>query len=57
MKQLSSDEILKKVNDFLDHLPYDRKRYNMCLPLAANASVLFLPCWVTTSGASSPRIS
>ena len=24
MKQLTSDEILQKVNDFLDHLPYDR---------------------------------
>ena len=33
MKQLSSDEILKKVNDFLDHLPYDRKPASLYEPV------------------------
>ena len=33
MKQLSSDEILKKVNDFLARLPYDRKPASLYDPV------------------------
>ena len=33
MKQLSSDEILKKVNDFLASLPYDRKPASLYEPV------------------------
>ena len=33
MKQLSSDEILHLVNDFLDHLPYDRKPASLYEPV------------------------
>ena len=33
MKQLSSDEILKKVNDFLASLPYDRKPTSLYEPV------------------------
>ncbi|MBE6262028.1 MAG: polyprenyl synthetase family protein [Prevotella sp.] len=33
MKQLSSDEILQLVNDYLDHLPYDRKPASLYDPV------------------------
>ena len=33
MKQLSSDEILQLVNDYLDHLPYDRKPASLYEPV------------------------
>lgn len=33
MKQLTSDEILQKVNDFLDHLPYDRQPASLYDPV------------------------
>jgi len=33
MKQLSSNEILQKVNDFLAHLPYDRKPASLYEPV------------------------
>ena len=33
MKQLSSDEILQKVNHYLDHLPYDRQQASLYAPV------------------------
>ena len=33
MKQLSSDEILQKVNHYLDHLPYDRQPASLYAPV------------------------